>query len=342
MDITSLSDTKNIDLRSEREFEKGTIPDSVNIPILSNDEFEKVGKEYKNNGQEAAIFLGQRLVKGELREKRILSWKNHIVKHPRSTIFCYRGGLRSQIALEWLESENINIKILSGGYKKFRSIIINEHTNINKYRKNWIIVGGLTGSGKTVLINQLNQKIDLEDIANHRGSAFGKNKSTQPTQANFENLLTIKYLEHGYPNIILEDESRTIGSAGLPGFWYKKMQISKLVVLKISTEQRIKNILNEYVIDELSVLSDPNELLKKYLGSLEKIKKRLGDMLYREISNLMMNGFKNNDNRLHEDWILKLLTKYYDPMYNYKLESRKDYIVHVGDEISCLKYLKSV
>ena len=251
MDVISLSGLKNIDLRSEREFQKGTIPDSVNIPILSNDEFEKVGKEYKNKGQEAAIVLGLRLVKDELREKRISSWKNHIIKHPDCNIFCYRGGLRSQIALEWLERENINIKRLPGGYKKFRSIIINEHLDINNYKKNWIILGGLTGSGKTTLINQLNQKIDLEKIANHRGSAFGKNKSAQPSQANFENMLTIKYLNHQYSNIVLEDESRTIGRAGLPGLWYEKMQVSKLVVLKINTEQRIKNILEEYVFREL-------------------------------------------------------------------------------------------
>ena len=339
MDIIKLAGLKNIDLRSEREFQKGTIPGSVNIPILSNDEFEKVGKEYKNKGKEAAIALGLILVKDELREKRILSWKNHIIKHPGCNIFCYRGGLRSQIALEWLERENINIKRLSGGYKKFRAIIINEHMDINNYEKNWIIVGGLTGSGKTALINQSNQKIDLEKIANHRGSAFGKNKSAQPAQANFENMLTIKYLNHQYPNIVLEDESRTIGRAGLPGHWYEKMQVSKLVVLKISTEQRIKNILEEYVIRDLN---NSHKLLDRYLTALDKIKKRLGDMLFKEISGLMMSGFNNNDISSHEDWILKLLTKYYDPMYNYKLKSRGDYIVHIGDNMSCLKYLKSI
>ena len=140
-------------------------------------------------------------------------------------------------------------------------------------------------------------------------------------------------------NIVLEDESRTIGRAGLPGFWYEKMQVSKLVVLKISTEQRIKNILEEYVIRELN---NSHKILEQYLTALEKIKKRLGDMLFKEISGLMISGFNNNDITSHEDWILKLLTKYYDPMYNYKLESRRDYIVHIGDNISCLKYLKSI
>ena len=90
------------------------------------------------------------------------------------------------------------------------------------------------------------------------------------------------------------------------------------------------------------LVNNSHKLLDRYLTALEKIKKRLGDMLFKEISGLMMSGFNNNNISSHEDWILKLLTKYYDPMYNYKLKSRSDYIVHIGDNMSCLKYLKSI
>ena len=339
MDLKLLSSNKNIDLRSEKEFHKGTIPGSVNIPILSNDEFENVGKEYKNKGQEAAINLGLQLVKGDLKNKRIDAWKNHLNKNPGCFIFCYRGGLRSKIAQEWLEKENIIVQRISGGYKNFRSNILDEHVN-SKYDINkWMIIGGLTGSGKTALLSQFKETIDLEKIANHRGSAFGKNISPQPSQADFENELTLKYINHSHSNILLEDESRSIGRVTLPGTWYEKMQSSKLVVLKISTDERVNNILDEYVLQILKTSNNVQELLNQYLFSLEKIKKRLGDKLFKEISDLMIKAFKMNHLDSHKKWISKLLIEYYDPMYNYKLKLRKEYIVHIGDDISCFNYI---
>ena len=340
MDLKLLSSYKNIDLRSEKEFHKGTIPGSVNIPILSNDEFENVGKEYKNKGQEAAINLGLQLVKGDLKNKRIDAWKNHLNNNPGCFIFCYRGGLRSKIAQEWLEKENIIVQRISGGYKNFRSNILDEHVN-SKYDINkWMIIGGLTGSGKTALLSQFKETIDLEKIANHRGSAFGKNISPQPSQADFENELTLKYINHSHSNILLEDESRSIGRVTLPGTWYEKMQSSKLVVLKISTDERVNNILDEYVLQILKTSNNVQELLNQYLFSLEKIKKRLGDKLFKEISDLMIKAFKMDNLDSHKKWISKLLIGYYDPMYNYKLKLRKEYIVHIGDDISCFNYLK--
>ena len=339
MDLKLLSSYKNIDLRSEKEFDKGTIPCSINIPILSNDEFENVGKEYKNKGQEAAINLGLQLVKGDLKNKRIDAWKNHLNNNPGCFIFCYRGGLRSKIAQEWLEKENIIVQRISGGYKNFRSNILDEHVN-SKYDINkWMIIGGLTGSGKTALLSQFKETIDLEKIANHRGSAFGKNISPQPSQADFENELTLKYINHSHPNILLEDESRSIGRVTLPGTWYEKMQSSKLVVLKISTDERVNNILDEYVLQILKTSNNVQELLNQYLFSLEKIKKRLGDKLFKEISDLMIKAFKMDNLDSHKKWISKLLIGYYDPMYNYKLKLRKEYIVHIGDDISCFNYI---
>ena len=341
MSLKYLSNHNHIDLRSETEFHKGTIPGSVNIPILSNNEYEAVGKKYKDKGQSAAIELGMRLVNGDLKKKRIKLWKNHISKNPGCFIFCYRGGLRSKVAQEWLAKDDIQVERIAAGYKEFRSSIIAEHTNSKKYKKHWTIIGGLTGSGKTILLNKFKESIDLEDIANHRGSAFGRHNTPQPSQANFENNLTSEYLNHSFSNIFLEDESRSIGSVTLPGPWYEKMQTSNLVVMKVNTEERVNNIIDEYILKVKNNSISGHELLTKYLASLEKIKKRLGDKAHKEISSQMINGFSRDDIKSHEEWISRLLTGYYDPMYKYKLELRKDYIIHIGDYKTCMDYLSS-
>ena len=100
-----------------------------------------------------------------------------------------------------MKKENIAIKRLQGGYKEFRSYIISQHSETKHYIKSWKVIGGLTGSGKTELLNHFDEAIDLEKIANHRGSAFGKNISEQPSQANFENIITHKYLNHIHKNL---------------------------------------------------------------------------------------------------------------------------------------------
>ena len=339
MSFKLYSQFKNIDLRSEKEFLKGTIPGSINIPILTNEEYQKVGKQYKSKGQEAATKLGFELVNDDLKKQRIDLWIDHIDENPGCYIFCYKGGLRSKIAHDWLKKEDIAIERLQGGYKEYRSYIISKHSEAKRYTKSWKVIGGLTGSGKTELLNHFEEAIDLEKIANHRGSAFGKNFTKQPSQANFENVITDKYLNHLHSKIYIEDESRTIGRVALPESWYKKMQSSDLVILDICNEQRVDNIIKEYITEALNDLADENELLNHYLISLEKIKKRLGGELHKNISSLMIKAFKKNKN--HEDWISKLLSMYYDPMYNYKLSLRKKYITHIGDYKSCYEYLDS-
>ena len=340
MNLKLFSPYRNIDLRSEREFLKGTIPGSVNIPILTNEEYEKVGREYKAKGQEAATKLGFELVNDDLKKKRIDLWIDHIEENPGCYIFCYKGGLRSKIAHDWLKKENIAIERIQGGYKEFRSYIISQHSSSKNYIKSWTVIGGLTGSGKTMLLKEFDESIDIEKIANHRGSAFGKNILPQPSQADFENELTLKYINHTHLSILLEDESRSIGRVTLPGSWYEKMQTSKLVVLEVNTDERVNNILDEYVFQVLKKSNNVQELLNLYLFSLEKIKKRLGGKLFKEISNLMIKAFKMDHLDNHKKWISKLLIGYYDPMYNYKLKLRKEYIVHIGDDSSCYNYLK--
>ncbi len=342
MYLRNLSNVSNIDLRSENEFKKGSIPQSVNIPILNNDQFKKVGIEYKKNGSDAAIALGHSLVKGSLKENLIHHWTEHLKKNPECLLYCFRGGMRSEIAVKWLNDCGVKVNRLKGGYKNFRNWVISQHLDIENYIKDWIIIGGLTGSGKTNFLRSFKESIDLEGIANHRGSAFGVRDGGQPTQSNFENILTLDYLNHKYKKLILEDESRTIGRAGLPGFWYQKMQSSKLVILEVDDDKRAENIYYEYIYDEINNGVSEDNLLEKYLGSLNNIKRRLGNVVYNNIKDLMKSAFHQNEKEIHKEWILTLLTSYYDKMYSYKLDMRKDYIVHKGEIESCRDYIDSM
>ena len=342
MHLRNLSNVSNIDLRSENEFKKGSIPQSVNIPILNNDQFKKVGIEYKKNGSDAAIALGHSLVKGSLKENLIHHWTEHLKKNPECLLYCFRGGMRSEIAVKWLNDCGVKVNRLKGGYKNFRNWVISQHLDIENYIKDWIIIGGLTGSGKTDFLRSFKESIDLERIANHRGSAFGVRDSGQPTQSNFENILTLDYLNHKYEKLILEDESRTIGRAGLPGFWYQKMQSSKLVILEVDDDKRAENIYYEYVYDEINNGNSEDKLLEKYLGSLNNIKRRLGNVVYDNIKDLMKSAFHQNEKEIHKEWILRLLTRYYDKMYSYKLDMRKDFIVHKGEIESCRDYINAI
>ena len=342
MHLRNLSNVSNIDLRSENEFKKGSIPQSVNIPILNNDQFKKVGIESKKNGSDAAIALGHSLVKGSLKENLIHHWTEHLKKNPECLLYCFRGGMRSEIAVKWLNECGVKVNRLKGGYKNFRNWVISQHLDIENYIKDWIIIGGLTGSGKTDFLRSFKESIDLERIANHRGSAFGVRDGGQPTQSNFENILTLDYLNHKYKKLILEDESRTIGRAGLPGFWYQKMQSSKLVILEVDDDKRAENIYYEYVYDEINNGVSEDNLLEKYLGSLNNIKRRLGNVVYDNIKDLMKSAFHQNEKEIHKEWILTLLTSYYDKMYSYKLDMRKDFIVHKGEIESCRDYINAM
>ena len=342
MQLRNLFNVSNIDLRSENEFKKGSIPQSVSIPILNNDQFEKVGIEYKKNGSDAAIALGHSLVKGSLKENLIHHWTEHLKKNPECLLYCFRGGMRSEIAVKWLNECGVRVDRLKGGYKNFRNWVISQHLDVENYIKDWIIIGGLTGSGKTDFLRSFKESIDLERIANHRGSAFGIRDGGQPTQSNFENILTLDYLNHKYDKLILEDESRTIGRAGLPEFWYQKMQSSKLVILEVEDDKRAENIYYEYVYDEINNGVGKDNLLEKYLGSLNNIKRRLGNVAYDKIKNIMKSAFHQNEKEIHKEWILTLLTSYYDKMYSYKIEMRKDFIVHKGETESCRDYINAM
>ena len=341
--IYNLIFNPSIDLRSPTEYNKGTIPNSVNIPILDDDEYREVGTIYKTNGKVDAINLGKKIVSGEKKRSRIALWTEYIQNNHNCFVFCHKGGLRSKIAYSWITKSSVDVKRLEDGYKSYRKMILSLHDKIENYKGRWIILGGFTGSGKTRILNDFKESINLESIANHRGSAFGKTGKQQPSQANFESLITEKYLKKKNSNIILlEDESKLIGKTKLPGKWYDKMQMSELILLDCNLETRSKNIYDEYVKFSSNTKIDIMELWSYYLAALKKIRKRLGDDHYKNIKNILNNAFKNSDEGLHLKWIKILLEKYYDRMYGYKLKLRNKHVIFKGNEMDCRNFITNI
>ena len=157
-----LNDIPMMDARAPVEFGKGAFPGVLNLPLMNDVERQKVGTSYKQQGQEAAIKLGHQLVSGELKAERIAAWAAFAKAHPDGYLYCFRGGLRSQITQQWLKDEaGIEYPRVIGGYKAMRTFLL-ETTEQAVAQCDFVIVGGLTGTGKTEVLAQLANSLDLE------------------------------------------------------------------------------------------------------------------------------------------------------------------------------------
>ena len=331
-----LNNTPMLDLRAPIEFNKGAFPNTTNIPLLTDDERKLVGTCYKQHGQDKAIELGHQIVEGETKSRRIKAWKNYILDNPKANIYCFRGGMRSHLVQQWLMKEGVNIPLIEGGYKALRQYLL----GIIELPLNLILISGQTGVGKTDLLQTFKYRIDLEGLANHRGSAFGKCVTNQPSQIDFENSLAIEILKLQDRNcpIVIEDEGRYIGSVNLPHCFVKSMQNSPILILNCSQEQRVHRIYQDYVVSlKLAFIKKypqkgPENFDNYLIGALEKIQKRLGGPLFKQINNTMGLALKSESQELHKKWIIELLNNYYDPMYNYQLEKKSKKVVFKGDK----------
>jgi len=295
-----------MDVRSPIEYQKGSIQHALNLPLLSDDERHLVGCAYKKEGEDAAIELGNKLVRGGVKKERMKLWVDFCRRYPNGSsdgcdggkrqeqggyLFCFRGGLRSQTVQRWIEEEiGIRYPIVTGGYKAMRTFLLEEldqwsssstsSTSSSLLSSSLVVVCGKTGSGKTRVINDLKEygSIDLEGLANHRGSAFGNlpgDAGRQPSQSDFENSVVVDLLralegEGRYGSdhsdrttpdgsaagaglgrrIFMEDEGNRIGNLGLPVPLSVRMKACDgVVVIDQTVEERVDVILQDYVLD---------------------------------------------------------------------------------------------
>lgn len=326
-----LNECPILDVRSEDEFARGALPGAVNFPILENTERVLVGTLYKKSGREFAIQKGEELVSGEVRARRLQSWA-HLAQKFRGSlrITCARGGLRSAYAQEWLQEIGFEVPRIEGGVKRAREFLRVNNENLDDLQ--FGVITGKTGSGKTSLLNRVFQQsgkpiLDLEKLANHRGSAFG-HLGSQPSSASFENSLSVALLKTREQNsrIWVEDESRMVGSCVLPEVFFGKMRKSAVVVIEESLDSRVEEIFKDYFLEVLE--SDRTLRLEIYEKALRVLEKKLGGLRFQEVWRDFSRAVEDSKrlqspSELHKEWIRKILLWYYDPLYQRSFEKRR-------------------
>lgn len=333
------SDTPLIDVRAPIEFAQGTMPAAINLPLMNDDERAAVGTCYKRQGPEAALALGHNLVKGDTRKARIQAWREASQANPNGYFCCARGGQRSHIAQAWLKEAGVNYPLVKGGYKMLRQAAI--QATVEQVQKPMVLIGGCTGSGKTLLVKQHAQGIDLEGLAHHRGSSFGRTLQPQLSQASFENQLAVELLKKDAARWVLEDEGRMIGSNHLPECLRDRMVQSSIVVVDDPFDTRLERLREEYfdhMWADFSAAYGEEAGWKEYSEYLHHglfaIRRRLGLQRFAEFTALLDSALleqqRSGSTEAHFSWLAPLLNDYYDPMYSYQLEKKADKIVYHG------------
>ena len=336
-----LSGVPLMDTRAPVEFSRGSFPGSVNHPLMSDDEREQVGIRYKQSGQQSAIQLGEQLVCGDTKSQRLQAWCEFARQNPEGYLYCFRGGLRSQTVQRWMRELGVDYPLVLGGYKAMRRFLIDELES-SVATSQLVLVAGKTGTGKTRVIEQLDRAIDLEGLAHHRGSSFGRLPEPQPSQIDFENALSIDFLRLlnlGESPIVLEDEGKLVGRISLPASLRDRMRGASLLVVEVSLEERVDVILQDYIDDlgqryAVAAGERGREHHRQHLvDGINRIRKRLGGELHDRLLALMESAFDAAEagRELHRDWISALLLEYYDPMYDYQMSHREGEVLARGE-----------
>ena len=304
-----------IDVRSPAEYSEDHIPGAINLPVLSDQERKIVGTLYKQESKLEARKIGAKFVSDNISKHLggILAEKEDQWK---VLIYCWRGGQRSRSLGIVLSEIGWQTYILDGGYKSYRRLIVDKLYE-KHLENNVIVISGYTGTGKTKVLGKLKklggQVIDLEELANHRGSIFGSRSSRQPSQKEFESRIA-KLLEKFSKNhpIFLESESNQIGYLKIPPSLWQKMKASPHIELYAKIEQRAEFLISEYP-----------ELYENPEGLLQKIKLLSGFHSKKQIFAWLNLAKKKQFQLLAQG----LMTDHYDPKYgnasNHKETSRR-------------------
>lgn len=300
-----------LDVRSPGEFMQGRIPGAINLALFSDEERANIGTAYKQQGKEQAISLGLNIAGPKL--GNFVEQAKTYCQTGLGKVYCWRGGMRSS-AMKWLLGfSGIPAVTLQGGYKTFRRWVLKQFSHPYSF----VVIGGLTGCGKTETLQALKklgeQVLDLEMLAHHRGSSYGKyGEELQPSTEQFENEIALCLAAfHCERPIWIEDENRLIGTCAIPDSLFKSMHAAPLFVIERPLEERLTRLLRDY--SEAA----PDELIK----ATKKISKRLGSQRTKEIVEAIKEG-------RFSDAIIHVL-KYYDAAYAFSLSKRSQPVEHL-------------
>ena len=332
-----------LDVRAPVEFDRGCIGGAVNAPLLNDQQREMIGTEYANNGQQAAIALGLDSVTEAIKENRLQRWQQFIQLHPNGYLYCFRGGMRSDITQLWLKDAGVSYPKVVGGYKAMRRFLLAQFERLAT-EGNILTLAAPTGSGKTDLICRLNQSVDIEGMARHRGSAFGSLFVPQPSQINWENEVASEWFRVSKKSaapVMFEAESHLIGKISLPVYLQEALRAAPVVELITSTEDRIKRIRDDYINTAMTVYRAEMSEQQSYLRleefisyNLGRIRRRLGGERYQRLIALVpgaVNELQASTGTDRMDEIVRtLLHDYYDPLYAHKMIGRESQLVFKG------------
>lgn len=311
-----------IDVRSPAEYETGHIPGAVNIPLFSDDERVQVGTTYRQIGVEEAKLQGLVLASAKLPD--IVGRVQQLRKSGRKVVvYCWRGGMRSKAVVTVLELMGILSSQLSGGYKAYRQFVLNRLRTF-EVKPIIIVLCGSTGTGKTLILNQLANAnipvINLEQLANHRGSVFGQIGLGRPATAQIfdTNLLLALDQLNTQPYIVVECESKRIGNVYLPDCLFDAMRRGKKILVSADIEVRVDRLIKEYI--HLYKDKDNDEAI---VAGLESLRRRLGN----KKTECLLADFRAGKVR---DVVKVLLVDYYDLMYGYGQSDTAIYDVEVN------------
>lgn len=347
-----LRDVALLDVRAPVEFCRGAFPQAVNLPLLDDQQREQIGTRYKNAGQEEAIRLGLELATPAIRAQRLQQWLAFREQNPDGFIYCFRGGLRSRTTQQWMREQGADYPLIVGGYKAMRRFLIDELEQ-SAAQVALVCIGGLTGVGKTRVLRKLKHHVDFEGLANHRGSAFGRDAlDAQPAVIDWENAVSVAFLKHRerYPQrpVFVEDEGRRIGRVGMPDYLFNALLRAPRAILQLDIEARIELISEDYILQGWPAYQQAyGDAAEKEFGdfvldNLARIQKRLGGERYCKIrrcfASALQDLFRSGTAESFHDGMRTLLEEYYDPMYRYQIESKQPEIIFEGPEAELLEW----